>query len=179
MPVPNSKREQIIQAARTWATDVLSLADAPNQIIPQAQGEDSGEAPNNDYMVVFFEAIGGDIGPPEHYHLLDDGSPVAVRRLHKTGTLSIQGYGDSCEEWLETLQMFTDLFPEEAGVLARVLAIVDVTVENEERVLERIQRVDFLIEYHVEAARTVVAATTAVIDLTIDGQTTTITGDLP
>lgn len=177
MPTPaTSPREAIIQAARTWAKDLLSLVD--NQVLAQPQGDSHGPAVDHPRLVVFVSPGTSELMTHERNYRRggDPESHEDVRRMAYSGTLSIEGYGDEAEEWLQTLALFTDLFPEDVASIQGQLAYVDVTVPDEDGRLERIQRADYLIEYVVERSVSVVEALSFNATVTLDGEDHVFTG---
>lgn len=174
MATPTGKREQLIQAARTWAKTLLGLTDS--QVIPQMQGDDHGPAPEGSYLVVMLSSFGTDTGTVAIVY--DQATSKEKRRAPRTATLNMYGYGDEAEDWLQTLAMFSDHYPEEAGSLQRVLAHTDVSIPNEENQFERIQRLDLLLEYHDEAEIDFTPALTYELTVTDDEGDSTHTGEL-
>lgn len=100
-------RETILQTVRAWFKTALSLTDA--QIIP---ADDKGPRPPLPYLTVKVTTADIAVGFDEQVRELNPATdvPTVRGRGHRSGTVSVQGYGSITSGWLEvaTLRLQRD-----------------------------------------------------------------------
>lgn len=113
-------RGDILQAVRGWLKNAASLTD--NQVIP---ADDTGTKRVASFLLVKVTTADIQVGEDEtRYGLDDDDVPTVTVHGTRRGTVSIQGFGATSEEWLATARLALRLPTVQAVLNAAGLTIV-------------------------------------------------------
>lgn len=172
-------RETIIQAFRTWAATILSLDDAPNQIIP-AERQQKGPMPDKPFMVIWATVFGVSNGFPVTVDkTVAPDTHVTLHRGDYTANIRIMGIGKGSDCWLHRLALVQCSAP---FTIQQALAVSDVSQEMEDNYIEERYVWDISVSYAVQtdpaAGIPVTPATKYTIDIAYSDDTQQITGEL-